>query len=413
MTSVSWSVWEGLSNMLTMNSIAVSLSRLGLGAPALALGLTMASSLGGCELDRRATGGPSDGGMGGEGGMTVTDGGGGMGGDGGEGGMGSVLITGSQYVPAPFRPLDAAILSPTRAIIQWQNAETPAGRTFDSYEFCRTTGPSSEIDDASECPNGLLLPDLFQVLNPLDPDTTYRWKVRARYDGGYYSEWSAVRVFSTDHSLVGWWWLDGNANDSSAHGHTGSLQNGAAYAAGRINQALSLDGTNDFLNVPSSADFDFASGDFTLSAWVRPARNGVNESFIAKRDMTNSGYELYRSATGQLIFFTPAHGSEAVGPVLPTGEWHRIGASRTGGMVRLFVDGVPVSMGASPDSFANGAALTIGCNGVVAGCTEQFQGLMDDVIVRNAASSDAQLLNDYCADQALAGIDPLPTVCLP
>src|SRR6266567_3096859 len=49
--------------------------------------------------------------------------------------------------------------------------------------------------------------------------------------------------------LVMWLPGDGNANDIVS-GNNGSLQNGASFAPGKVGQALSLDGVNDFVTFP-------------------------------------------------------------------------------------------------------------------------------------------------------------------
>lgn len=399
--------------MISLNSMTASLSRLtgGLAAPVLALGLTMGAAIGGCELDRRPIGSPADGG--GDGGMGGDGGTGGDGGMGGDGGSGGVLVSGSQYVPTPLRPSDMAILPPTRAFLLWQNAEIPAGRSVANYELCNTSGPSIEIDDAALCPNSLLLSELFRVMDPLAPDTTYRWKIRARYESGDYSEWSVVRPFSSDNSIVGWWLLNGNADDAGAFSHDGTLLGGASFVAGFIGQGLSLDGTDGSMSAADTGDHDFGTSDFTLTAWVHPGRDGVAEALIAKRSATN-GYELYRTGSGQLAFYGGNCGIAATGGSLPMGAWHRVVAVRSAGMVFLYIDDALIGTGACADNFSNAADLTLGCDGADLGCAEPFQGLMDEVSVRNAASDESIVINGYCADLSVVSpAGPLPAACQP
>ena len=45
--------------------------------------------------------------------------------------------------------------------------------------------------------------------------------------------------------LVSWWPGDGNANDIVGDNH-GTLENGATFATGKVNQAFSFDGTGLF-----------------------------------------------------------------------------------------------------------------------------------------------------------------------
>lgn len=57
--------------------------------------------------------------------------------------------------------------------------------------------------------------------------------------------------------------------DASGHTYTGTLVNGTAWTAGKYGQALSFNGTNSYVSLPSS--LDIASLPFTIEAWIRPA----------------------------------------------------------------------------------------------------------------------------------------------
>ena len=72
--------------------------------------------------------------------------------------------------------------------------------------------------------------------------------------------------------LIGWWKFDDgsgtSAADSSGSGNTGTTQNSPTWtASGMNNGALTLNGTNQYVNVPDAASLDL-SGSWTVSAWV-------------------------------------------------------------------------------------------------------------------------------------------------
>ncbi|MBK7524721.1 MAG: hypothetical protein IPI53_11350 [Saprospiraceae bacterium] len=54
---------------------------------------------------------------------------------------------------------------------------------------------------------------------------------------------------STSCDMMGQWTLNGNANDGSGFGANGTLNGNATYGAGKVNQAVYLDGTGDFVNI--------------------------------------------------------------------------------------------------------------------------------------------------------------------
>ncbi len=71
------------------------------------------------------------------------------------------------------------------------------------------------------------------------------------------------------NAVVGIWLFEDNAEDSSAHGNDGEFINGATAAdGGKFGKALSLDGDDDFVLVPSSASLESAAEEFTGMAWI-------------------------------------------------------------------------------------------------------------------------------------------------
>ena len=90
-------------------------------------------------------------------------------------------------------------------------------------------------------------------------------------------------------NMVSWWPGDGNANDIE-DGNNGTLQNGATFAAGKVGQAFSLDGVNDFVEVQNSPNLN-PTNQITIDAWYKPVSftgNGanaiVNKGYISHTD---------------------------------------------------------------------------------------------------------------------------------
>jgi len=175
--------------------------------------------------------------------------------------------------------------------------------------------------------------------------------------------------------------------------------------------AIALDGVNDSFTVADTNDLNFGTGDFTISTWIRPARDGVAEALVSKRTVSN-GYELFRTSDGRLSFFGAGCGIAVSGGSLPKDTWHRVTATRNAGTIFLYVDDAPAGSATCADDFMNGAAFAVGCQADLA-CAEPFQGRIDDVSVRKKAASAAALVNELCADQVSAGVDPLPAACHP
>ena len=64
--------------------------------------------------------------------------------------------------------------------------------------------------------------------------------------------------------------------DGSGNGHTGTLVNGAAWTTGKYGQGISLDGTDDYVNISDHENFTLdPAQNYTWSAWVK--NNNFNE----------------------------------------------------------------------------------------------------------------------------------------
>jgi hypothetical protein len=88
---------------------------------------------------------------------------------------------------------------------------------------------------------------------------------------------SASQCVTPPSGLVSWWPGENNANDIQSSNH-GALQNGATFAAGKVGQAFSLDGVDDYVEVPDSPSLTPPSSSITLEAWVKP--DAVNGDYV-------------------------------------------------------------------------------------------------------------------------------------
>jgi len=67
--------------------------------------------------------------------------------------------------------------------------------------------------------------------------------------------------------MVAWYPGEGNANDIQGN-NNGTLQNGATFAAGKVGQAFSFDGVDDYVEVPNAANLNI-TGPLTIDVWVK------------------------------------------------------------------------------------------------------------------------------------------------
>ena len=80
----------------------------------------------------------------------------------------------------------------------------------------------------------------------------------------------SIRPIRTLPGQVARWSGDGNANDMVGGNH-GALLGGTAFAPGRVGEAFSFDGVDDFIEIDTQANLDVGvNSGFTIYAWILP-----------------------------------------------------------------------------------------------------------------------------------------------
>jgi hypothetical protein len=78
-------------------------------------------------------------------------------------------------------------------------------------------------------------------------------------------------IFSQDvdcpEDMISYWKGDSDASDY--YGSNDGSYNGSGYVTGKVNQAFSFDGVDDYVEVPDSSSLQLGTGDFTLEAWIK------------------------------------------------------------------------------------------------------------------------------------------------
>ena len=193
--------------------------------------------------------------------------------------------------------------------------------------------------------------------------------------------------------MVSWWKAEDNPNDSQ-DGNNGSLKNGATFAPGKVGQAFSLDGTDDYVEVSDSPNISF-TGPFTIDAWINTNDNTTEHGIVEKYDGSGQNGYFFRisNGTGKLAFgICNGVTCDSVGGAtqISTGTFHHVAAVYDGTSLKVYLDGN------LDGSNATGSAPTDGTNPLEIGARggspfNFFSGLIDEVELFNKALSDTDI----------------------
>lgn len=206
--------------------------------------------------------------------------------------------------------------------------------------------------------------------------------------------------------LVSLWKGENNANDSIA-GRNGTIYNGMTYAAGKVGNAFSFNGSN-YITVANNAAF--RPSNFTIVSWIKAnslSPNTWNTVFAygasGSDPIAGSSWDSYYF--GFYNGYARLHTLHSFGDLNITSnvavtlnQWHMLSATFNGTTSRLYLDGVEVASGTANAPLhydTNVTSLVMGedwNNNQPASI--KFNGLVDELAFYNNAltSQDMQTL---------------------
>lgn len=236
-------------------------------------------------------------------------------------------------------------------------------------------------------------------------------------------------------NLMAYWKFNGNANDSSGHGHDGALKTnyiGASAAVavdggtlpvlvadrfGRPNQAYNFS-NGAYIEVPYSSELN--PQNLTISAWVK-MHVSTPSNYIVSLNRWN-GYK-FQLQSNNFPFFTfhdtnnNYHDIDANPGALSIDVWTHVALTYTNGTMSFYIDGTPVKTFVvtgvpvtvtPPVNFAIGNELPKSQYNLVSDANPQyfwgasyFNGALDDIRIYNTALPAAAILSIYTQERSL------------
>jgi hypothetical protein len=219
--------------------------------------------------------------------------------------------------------------------------------------------------------------------------------------------------------LIGWWPGDNNANDIQG-GNNGTLQNGATFATGEVDQAFSLDGADDHVLIGNPASLNSFPMGITLDAWINPTQAppfdpspGNNlYSIVSKwgQSAQTDAYALMlqnRDGTVRLTGAIGVPGSadtsniSLIGGEVPVGQWTHVAMTydTSTGVNKIYINGQQVGERVRPGGITQ-SDLNVMIGREDSFFPRPFKGLIDEVEIFNRPLAAAEVQAIFAAGSA-------------
>ena len=233
----------------------------------------------------------------------------------------------------------------------------------------RLTSADVEVSSSTQFTVNLNTADQLNVGGLLNKNET-------RSDGG------VIYTFAADDD-----WLAGAAPSADI-----SVSTGFPLAA------LELDGTNDYVSVPSSSALDFSASDpFTFEAWVNLDGTGNSEQNILSKghDQTGVAFRWGFYTNGRFFMWNNNHYIYLDGAFNDHwNEWTHVAASSDGSTLQMYVNGAKLFDGSwqfHQTSASSSSELTIGTDAH----GRYINGHIADVRIWNVERSANEIQANY------------------
>lgn len=200
------------------------------------------------------------------------------------------------------------------------------------------------------------------------------------------------------------------ANDYSGLAHSGTITGATLGSSGNtdpnLKTSFSFDGTDDYITVSDSDDFNFIS--FTVAGWIKTANAGSNQRYIVTHSTGafGNGWTVYLN-NNFLAFLSWLDGiSTSKGSALNDNSWHHVAIVRdtTNDKVIWYIDSVAVGSQStlSNSSYTVAAPIYIGKFG-----SNSISAYMDEIALYNRALTAQEIKALYDNNAPACGTDEL------
>jgi len=211
-----------------------------------------------------------------------------------------------------------------------------------------------------------------------------------------------VEELIEENNLVSYWNFDDNLLDQI--GDNDATAQGTGFEAGVVNNALHLDNSSDYIDIPLTDDLKIA-GDLSISFWTKLDSISSRTFFVYSKsgedEEDNTLYELQLESNGDVEYKHEYNNGSNIRNTfdanLETDTFYHIALVREANAseVRVYIDGVLLDSFVYANAPTGGdlAKLYIGSD--YAGTNDAINGIMDEFKIYNTVRSAEEILQEY------------------
>jgi len=146
------------------------------------------------------------------------------------------------------------------------------------------------------------------------------------------------------------------------NGSSQVIENGINLGQSNDGGSVEFDGSGDYLSIPTSSEFAYGTGDFTVECWVYMKANpSADAGIIDQRPASTNGsyFMLGVNSSGQLFVYVNT--AYRVGPsattAINTNTWYHVAYARSSGTGTLYVNGTSVGSWVDSTNYVSGGGF--------------------------------------------------------
>ena len=194
-----------------------------------------------------------------------------------------------------------------------------------------------------------------------------------------------------------------NVLDSSGNGRDGTTYNSPLWVVGKLNNCLSFDGVNQYVNCGNIANFERTQS-FSLECWFKTSSGGATLIMLDRFYMpTIIGYQLYMNA-GQIYFILISSGGGSACQIKTNSTFnnnvfHHVittyNGSSTAAGIKIYVDGVLQATTTVNDNLS--ATILNSADFLIARRSDGygFPGLLDEIAIYESVLTQTNVTFRY------------------